>query len=138
MVKHTIRHQHRSAPICRRLLHLRSDQKDIVFSHIALKKKDGFVEKTDIDKYDAFVLYNMSENITNDQKEAFLSCLEQGKGFVVIHHAIANYPQWPIYPEIIGAGYFLKAMEWRGKNKMVQARSNSSQRIGRERCCSDY
>ncbi len=90
-------------------------QKDIAYTHIPLNKRDGFLEEKDIADYDVFVLYNMSAKITESQKAAFLKCLELGKGFVILHHAIANYPQWPLYPEIINARYFLAPAEWRGK-----------------------
>jgi hypothetical protein len=59
--------------------------------------------------YDAVVLYDFWQEITEEQKEAFVRGLrDEGTGLVVLHHAIADYQHWPEYTRIIGARYFLK------------------------------
>lgn len=60
------------------------------------------------DDWDVIVLYDLWQEITDRQKEGFVSALkDKGKGLVAIHHAIANYQNWSEYTEIIGARYFL-------------------------------
>ena len=50
----------------------------------------------------------MHQEISEQAKADFLDRLKDGKGLVVLHHAIANYQQWPEYAKIIGAKYYLE------------------------------
>ena len=43
--------------------------------------------------------------------------LKEGKGLVVLHHAIAAYPAWPEYWKIIGAHYYLAKTNINGVEK---------------------
>ncbi len=67
--------------------------------------------------YDAFVLYDMPGinfqpggpeflEPTPRYRERFLELVASGHGFVFLHHAIAGWPAWDEYAEIIG-GRFL-------------------------------
>jgi type 1 glutamine amidotransferase len=58
--------------------------------------------------YDVLVCYDMHQEITDEAKADFMARLKEGKGLVVLHHAIANYQQWPEYAKIIGARYYLE------------------------------
>ncbi len=59
-------------------------------------------------KFDVLVLYDMYQPISDEAKTGFLARLKKGQGLVVLHHAIANYQEWPEYAQIIGARYYLK------------------------------
>ncbi|MCW5981239.1 MAG: ThuA domain-containing protein [Bryobacteraceae bacterium] len=57
---------------------------------------------------DVLVLYDMMQAISDEQKANLKSFLESGKGMVVLHHAIANYQNWPWwYEEVVGGRYIL-------------------------------
>src|SRR5215813_1231788 len=58
--------------------------------------------------YDVLVFYDMHQEITDEAKADFVARLKEGKGLVVLHHAIADYQQWPEYARIIGARYYLQ------------------------------
>jgi len=58
--------------------------------------------------FDVMVLYDMHQEISEQAKADFLQWLKKGKGLVVLHHAIADYQQWPEYAKIIGARYYLQ------------------------------
>lgn len=58
--------------------------------------------------FDVLVLYDMWQKITEESKADFVRLLQEGKGLVVLHHAIANYQDWEEYPKISGARYYLK------------------------------
>lgn len=78
--------------------------------------------------YDAFVMYDMPgiqfdarpghlpqfETPSELYKERFLSLLEAGQGMVFLHHAIAGWPAWPEYAEIIGGRFLYLPTELRG------------------------
>ncbi len=66
--------------------------------------------------YDVIVLYDMVQDITDEQKADFAETVKQGKGLVVLHHAIASYQAWPEYAQIMGGKFFLNAEEFEGKN----------------------
>ena len=79
--------------------------------------------------YDAFVLYDMPG--INFQAEGgpqfsdpprqfirnFRTLLEQGFGFVFLHHAIAGWPNWPEYAEIVGGRFLYMPASLRGEPK---------------------
>jgi type 1 glutamine amidotransferase len=81
--------------------------------------------------YDAFVMYDMPgiqfdprpgeppifETPSERYKERFLSLLEAGQGMVFLHHAIAGWPAWPEYAEIIGGRFLYSPTKLRGDNR---------------------
>ena len=48
-------------------------------------------------------------------KIGFKDLLSAGKGMVFLHHAIAGWPLWPEYGEIIGGRFFYTPSQCRGK-----------------------
>jgi type 1 glutamine amidotransferase len=64
-----------------------------------------------IDRFDAVVLYDMYQPITEAQKAAYAKVFLGGKGLLVLHHAIANFQAWPEYERLIGARYFTQDTE---------------------------
>ncbi|MBX7258711.1 MAG: ThuA domain-containing protein [Candidatus Hydrogenedentes bacterium] len=66
--------------------------------------------------YDVVVLYDMVQEITEEQKQNFIRVLkEDGKGLVALHHCLASYQAWPEYTSIIGGKYFLADVVENGK-----------------------
>lgn len=77
--------------------------------------------------YDAFVLYDMPgirfhadrgpEFLAPDEdfKRRLLQLLEEGKGMVFLHHAIAGWPAWDEYAEILGGRFLYLPAELRGR-----------------------
>ncbi len=58
------------------------DDDQIVFSTVAL------------DDADAVLMYHRDDTAEAEEREALLRYLRGGGGVVVLHHAIANYPDW--------------------------------------------
>jgi type 1 glutamine amidotransferase len=78
-------------------------------------------------RFDAFVLYDMP-GITfhgdraptfsrpdASYRERFLELLEAGHGFVFLHHAIAGWPAWDGYADIIGGRFLYLPATLRGR-----------------------
>ncbi len=82
--------------------------------HVVLPKDQGYLDAKDAAKYDVVVFYNMSSTISEAHRQSFKDTLARGAGMVLLHHAIANYPDWPEYATILGAKYFLEAQQWEG------------------------
>lgn len=80
--------------------------KEINFTHVEHGKDSATAyDREDLEEQDCVVLYDMAKTITAAQKAKLLSFLSKGKGLVVMHHAIASYPQWPEYERIMGGKY---------------------------------
>ncbi|HNR29283.1 MAG TPA: ThuA domain-containing protein [Candidatus Hydrogenedentes bacterium] len=77
-------------------------------THLPQKKGSEFLEDIADWPYDVVVLYNMSRGISEKRRANFEALLDRGVGLVVLHHAIANYPEWPGYAAIIGGSYFFE------------------------------
>ncbi len=87
--------------------------------------------------YDAFVMYDMPGIQFQpgmppqfpDPPQAYRSALRElidaGHGFVFLHHAIAGWPAWPEYADILGGRFLYMADELRGV-----ARQDSGYRHG--------
>lgn len=48
-------------------------------------------------------------------KEGLLKLMDMGKGFVFTHHAIAGWPSWPEYAEILGGRFLYRPDSLRGR-----------------------
>ncbi len=66
--------------------------------------------------FDAIVLYDMWPKIADEEKAKLVGLLEAGQGLVVLHHAMADYPDWPEFGRIAGGKFFLKPTFWEGKD----------------------
>ncbi len=83
-------------------------------------------------EFDAFVLYDMPgmDFSVADPRDGvaphcveppesfvcnFLQLLEEGKGFVFLHHSIAAWPAWEEYARIVGGQFLYKPGSVRGK-----------------------
>lgn len=84
-----------------------SDNSQIEFQVAEHPKALQLLKPESASKFDAIVLYDMWQNITDDDKTNFVKFLESGKGLLVLHHAIANYQNWKEYEKIIGGRYYL-------------------------------
>ncbi len=69
---------------------------------------DAFFPET-ADSFDVFVFYDMYEEITEEQKLAFLNLLKKGKGMVFLHHSLLSYQGWEAFEKIIGGRYHRQA-----------------------------
>ena len=75
--------------------------------------------------YDAYVMYDMPgvafgahgpdfAEPDADYKRRFLALIESGHGFVFLHHAIAGWPAWPGFADIVGGRFLYLPGELRG------------------------
>lgn len=48
-------------------------------------------------------------------REGFLRLLQSGKGVVAMHHAIAGWPAWPAYADILGGAFLYRPGQLRGQ-----------------------
>ncbi len=72
-------------------------------------------ENVDDFNYDAIAMYNFKQELTSTQRRNLKNILNNGVGLTVIHHAIAGFPDWLDYEDIIGATYVLEEQTRDGK-----------------------
>jgi type 1 glutamine amidotransferase len=65
--------------------------------------------------YDVIVFYNFRNELSSKGQENLLALCDQGIGMVVLHHAIAGFPGWSLWPRMVGSQYFLQDTEIDGK-----------------------
>lgn len=85
------------------------DNPDITYKAVEHPNFHPLLKPDAAKQYDVLVFYDMHQEITEEAKADFLARLNEGKGLVVLHHAIADYQKWPEYAKIIGARYYLEA-----------------------------
>jgi type 1 glutamine amidotransferase len=59
-----------------------------------------------IGRYDVIVFYDMWQDISFDEKEAFLELTKKGTGLVFLHHSLVSYQTWPEFTQIRGGKYY--------------------------------
>jgi len=91
-------------------LKLFKDNPDVVYHAVEHPAAHASLKAAAARQYNVLVLYDMWQPITDEAKADFVERLKEGKGLVVLHHAIGSYQDWPEYRKIIGARYYLKKM----------------------------
>jgi uncharacterized protein len=81
---------------------------DISFQTVTHPQSDACLKADAARNYDVLVLYDYGQTISEEAQADFVARLKEGKGLVVLHHAIATYPNWQEYAKIIGARYYLE------------------------------
>jgi hypothetical protein len=57
--------------------------------------------------YDVIVFYHFNMPISAQSRKNLTQLTENGVGIVVLHHALAGFPDWPAWRKVAGAKYFL-------------------------------
>jgi uncharacterized protein len=83
------------------------DNPDITYQAVVHPQAYAMLTAKAAKQYDVIVTYDYNQKIPEEARRDFVARLKEGKGLVVLHHAIAAYPGWPEYWKIIGAHYYL-------------------------------
>jgi type 1 glutamine amidotransferase len=82
---------------------------DIDYEEVVHPHANTLYAAQEIDNYDVLVFYDMVQDISEEQKEAFINLLNRGKGIVFLHHSLVSYQAWDEFEKIIGGRYYLKS-----------------------------
>ncbi|MDQ3003502.1 MAG: ThuA domain-containing protein [Fibrobacterota bacterium] len=80
------------------------------YDYVEYNKENGTAIFDDISNwnYDMIIFHNYEQNMTQKRMDNLLDLFyKRGIPFVITHHAIVNYLQWPQFGKIIGARYYL-------------------------------
>jgi type 1 glutamine amidotransferase len=83
--------------------------------HVEIQKECTYFDDTSQWDYDVIVFYNFRNSLSSKGQENLLKLCDKGIGMVILHHAIAGFPEWSMWPKIVGAQYFLKDTEIDGE-----------------------
>ncbi len=82
---------------------------DVEWSH-ATSPSEAYTPKMK-ENWDVVALYDMRDDLTEEQKTNLRAFVEAGKGVVAMHHAIADYASWAWWrEEALGGLYMIKPM----------------------------
>ncbi len=84
------------------------DNPDITFQAVEHPNAYASLKAEAAKQWDVLVLYDMQASIPDEAKEDFVARLKEGKGLVVLHHALCSYQHWPEYAKIIGGQYYME------------------------------
>ncbi len=93
------------------------DNPDITYQAVAHPQAYAMLKADAAKQYDVIVTYDYNQKIPEEARKDFVARLKEGKGLLVLHHAIAAYPAWPEYWKIIGAHYYLAKTNINGVEK---------------------
>ncbi len=99
---------------------------DIGWTHVEHPEALELVEPERAADFDVFVMYDMPGleftggdppvnfiDPPSGYREKFQQLLDAGKGMVFMHHAVAGWPTWPGYAEIVGGRFHYQPAELR-------------------------
>jgi type 1 glutamine amidotransferase len=84
------------------------DNADVMFEAAAHPAAHERLRPESAKNFDVLVLYDYWQKITEEAKADFVNFLKAGKGLLILHHAVADYQQWPEYGKILGGRYYLQ------------------------------
>lgn len=77
--------------------------KSVIHPHALVKLRPESAKN-----FDVLVMYDYAQKISSEAEADFINFLKAGKGLLILHHAIAAYPQWPEYEKILGGRYYMQ------------------------------
>lgn len=99
----------------------------IAWTHVEQPAAQALFDPRHAAGYDAFVLYDMPGirfhadrgpellEPDEDYRRRLMALLDAGQGMVFLHHAIAGWPAWEEYAEVIGGRFLYLPDELRGR-----------------------
>jgi type 1 glutamine amidotransferase len=103
--------------------------RDIACTAVEQPAAQVFFTPEAAEPYDAFVLYDMpgiefkrsGGPVFHPPPPSFVKgfheLLEQGQGLVFLHHAIAGWPAWPDYADVLGGSFLYEPATVRGRSR---------------------
>jgi hypothetical protein len=104
------------------------DMEGIFATHVEQPAAAVMLRPDNVADYDVVLFYDMSGipglnpadgadregNPSDDYRNSIEALLERGTGLVLLNHATVSWPNWPLWRQITGSSYMLKAGELNG------------------------
>jgi hypothetical protein len=98
-------------------LQLFRDNTNVTFEAVQHPHAHAWWQPETAKAWDVLVLYDLWQEIKDAGKADLVARLKEGKGLLVLHHALANYQSWPEYERIVGGKYYLQKQTVNGVEK---------------------
>ena len=83
------------------------DMEGVSWDSLSHPKANHIYNSEKIKDYNVLVYYDMNQQISDEQKEAFLNIANKGKGLLFLHHSLASYQGWDEFFKLQGGRYHL-------------------------------
>ena len=80
----------------------------IEYEHFSQPNANAVIAKGEAKKYDVLVFYDMWQNISTAEKNAYIELTKLGKPFLFLHHSLVSYQDWPMFEKMVGGKYIEK------------------------------
>ncbi|MFW5774415.1 MAG: ThuA domain-containing protein [Tangfeifania sp.] len=78
---------------------------NIEYEHFAQPEANKALAAEQWKEIDVVVFYDMWQDISEKEKQAYLEMTTQGKPMLFLHHSLVSYQQWPEFEKIVGGKY---------------------------------
>mgnify|MGYP000271253102 CR=1 FL=1 len=82
---------------------------DVEYEHFQQPEANRKILQGAAGDFDVLVFYDMWQNISLDERMAYLQLTQEGKPFLFLHHSLVSYQNWPEFEKIIGGKYVQEA-----------------------------
>lgn len=80
----------------------------IEYTHFAQPEANRAIVDGSAEDFDVLVFYDMWQEISEQEKQAYLHLTRNGKPMLFLHHALVSYQEWPQFEKLIGGKYIEK------------------------------
>jgi len=81
----------------------------ITYTHFAQPKANEAIAGGEAEKFDVLVFYDMWQDISEAEKNAYIKLTKEGKPFLFLHHSLVSYQNWPMFEKMLGGKYVEKS-----------------------------
>ena len=81
----------------------------VTYTHYAQPKANEAIANGEAEKYNVLVFYDMWQNISETEKDAYQKLTREGKPFLFLHHTLVSYQKWPEFEKMLGGKYIEKS-----------------------------
>lgn len=78
---------------------------NLSYLEIVQPEANNRIESGDLSEFDLLLFYDMFDSISDAQKEAYLTLVQERKPMIFLHHSLVSYQDWPEFKKILGGKY---------------------------------
>lgn len=78
---------------------------NIEYQHVAQPEANKMLTDDKWKAFDVLVFYDMWQNISDNEKQAYIEITQHGKPMLFLHHSLVSYQHWPEFEKIVGGKY---------------------------------
>jgi len=82
---------------------------EVEYEHFVQPEANRKIAKDLARDFDVIVFYDMWQEITDNEKLAYLKLAELGKPMLFLHQSLMSYQKWPDFEKMLGARFVLEA-----------------------------